>query len=117
MSLLPYCCLIFALLLSSQERRSMVERTGQPHPLPMYMYRPGESEEDDEEEEDGEMDGEDDGEEPPMYEIDIRSVRVGSMRTQPEGPLLISLEGVCIKVRCKYVSCVCLKFLPARFLC
>ncbi|BFZ24876.1 hypothetical protein BsWGS_27915 [Bradybaena similaris] len=82
-----------------EERGSTVGRTGPPHPLPMYMYRPGEAEEDDEDEDDGEMDGDDDGEEPAMYEIDIRSVRVGSMRTQPEGPLLISLEGVCIKVR------------------
>lgn len=48
-------------------------------------------------------DDDDDEDEPPVYEIDIRSVRIGSMRTQPEGPLLINLQGVCFKVRCEYL--------------
>lgn len=54
--------------------------------------------------EDDDDDEEDDEDEPPTYEIDIRSVRIGSMRTQPDGPLLINLQGVCFKVRCKYFS-------------
>lgn len=54
-----------------------------------------------EEDEEDEDDEDEDGDEPPTYEIDIRSVRIGSMRTQPEGPLLISLQGVCFKVRCE----------------
>ncbi|XP_055887653.1 uncharacterized protein LOC106080000 isoform X4 [Biomphalaria glabrata] len=50
-----------------------------------------------EEDEDDEDDEDDD--EVPIYEIDIRSVRIGSMRTQPEGPLMINMRGICFKVR------------------
>ncbi|KAH9518462.1 hypothetical protein Btru_016862 [Bulinus truncatus] len=56
--------------------------------VPM-MDRREEEEEDDDEEDD----------EVPIYEIDIRSVRIGSMRTQPEGPLMINMRGICFKVR------------------
>ncbi|GFR76499.1 sentrin-specific protease 7 [Elysia marginata] len=40
-----------------------------------------------------------DGDEPAVYQIDIRSVRIGSMRTQPQQPMFISLNGVCFKCR------------------
>ena len=55
-------------------------------------------------EEELEEDEEEDGDEPAVYEIDIRSVRIGSMRTQPQQPMFISLHGVCFKCRCKLNS-------------
>ncbi|GFN85785.1 sentrin-specific protease 6, partial [Plakobranchus ocellatus] len=45
------------------------------------------------------LEEDEDGDDPAVYQIDIRSVRIGSMRTQPEEPMLISLHGVCFKCR------------------
>ncbi|XP_005090611.1 uncharacterized protein LOC101864041 isoform X2 [Aplysia californica] len=59
-------------------------------PSPRIEQGEGEEEEDEEDEDD---------EEPPIYEIEIRSVRIGSMRTIAEGPLFMNVRGVCMKVK------------------
>ncbi|XP_059149505.1 uncharacterized protein LOC131936507 isoform X3 [Physella acuta] len=81
-------------------RRALMEDEEGVSKLSKKMHRSGtpvmdrmDEDEEREDEEDEECD------EVPIYEIDIRSVRIGSMRTQPEGPLLINLRGVCFRVR------------------
>ena len=52
-------------------------------------------------EDDEDLDDEDE-EDAPTYEIEIRSVRVGSMRTIAFGPMFINYHGVCMRVKCNY---------------
>ncbi|CAG5126353.1 unnamed protein product, partial [Candidula unifasciata] len=80
-------------LMEDEEGQSKLSKKIQQQVMAPVMDRFDDEDDEDDDDEDG------DGDDPATFEIEIRSVRIGSMRTQPEGPLLINLHGICFKVR------------------